>query len=385
MMNGELDVATRPFIVPDDIETPALVVDREILLSNLREISDLCRASGVEQLPHAKTHRTVELGRLQMDNGADGLTVATVEEADAFIQGGISRVLIAYPLVGSNKVRRAFELAQEAVVTLAADSLEGARGIGQVFVEHGQQADLLLIIDTGMGRCGINPSDAAAFATAMAREPGINLRGIMTHEGAVYQAADDFDLAARSRASAALMTQAADAVRAAGVEIDVVSMGCSASVRNIIGIPGITQVRPGRYAFNDLGLIALGLATPESCAVRVAATVVSHPTPNRACIDAGSKSLSQDRLPSRLADIYPGFGLIVDHPGWQIHQLSEELGWLRWVGETDPTPLRIGERLQVIPHHICTAFYSRGESIMLEHGVRGEKWTTLPHTTYGDE
>jgi D-serine deaminase-like pyridoxal phosphate-dependent protein len=385
MSNSELDVKSKPFIVPDDIETPVLVVDEDVLLSNLREMSDLCHASGVELLPHAKTHRTVELGRLQMDNGADGLTVATVEEADAFISGGITRVLIAYPLVGSHKVRRALQLAQEADLTLAADSLEGARAIGQIFAECGQKVDLLLIVDTGMGRCGINPNDAAPFALAMSREPGINLRGLMTHEGAVYQAGDDLDLIGRSKASAALMTVAADAVRASGVAIDVVSMGCSASVRAVIGIPGITQLRPGRYAFNDLGLIALGLATPESCAVRVVATVVSHPAPNRACIDAGSKSLSQDRLPSRLADLYPGFGLLIDHPGWEIHQLSEELGWLRWVGESEATPLHIGERVQVIPIHICTAFYSRGESVFLGHGTRREKWTTLAHTTYGED
>lgn len=376
------DTRTKPFVVPNDLDTPSLVIDRDILLSNIRELSSLCRAAGVEQFPHAKTHRTVELGRLQMDNGADGLTVANVEEADAFIRGGISRILIAYPLVGSIKVRRAFQLAQEAEVMLAADSLEGARAIGRVFAEANQKADILLIVDSGMGRCGVAPSDVVAFASGMASEPGITLRGLMTHEGSVYEARDDDDLVERSRACATMMVQAADAVRASGLAIDVVSMGASASFRSVIGTPGITQIRPGRYAFNDFGLIALGLASLETCAVRVLATVVSRADPKRACIDAGSKTLSSDRLPARLAQQFPGFGLIVDHPEWQIHRLSEEHGWLRWVGELEPEPLQIGQRLEVVPNHICTVFSSRGESTLLDDGVAIAKWQTLPRSTF---
>ena len=378
------DVQTKPFPVPDDIDTPSLVIDRDILLSNIRELTTLCRAAGVEQFPHAKTHRTVELGRLQVDNGADGLTVATVEEADAFVRGGISRILIAYPLVGSIKVRRAFQLAQEAEVMLAADSLEGARAIGRVFAEANQTADLLLIVDSGMGRCGVAPGDVVAFATGMAREPGVTLRGLMTHEGSVYEASDASDLVARSLACATMMVQAADAVRASGLPIDVVSMGASASFRSVIGFPGVTQIRPGRYAFNDFGLIALGLASLETCAVRVLATVVSRADPQRACIDAGSKSLSSDRLPSRLAQQFPGFGLIVDHPGWQIQRLSEEHGWLRWIGDSEPEPLQIGQRVQVVPNHICTVFSSRGESTLLQNGVAIAKWTTLARSTFGE-
>jgi D-serine deaminase-like pyridoxal phosphate-dependent protein len=381
----ERSVESSPFAVPDGIETPALVVDLDILTANLRELTDLCRDNGVEQLPHAKTHRTVEIGQLQMAHGADGLTVATVEEAEAFVGGGIARVLIAYPLVGISKVQRAFQLAQHVEVTLAADSVEGAREIGRVFAESGQSADLLLIVDTGMARCGVQPKDVVEFASEMARQPGINLLGLMTHEGSVYNASDDQDIVDRSIACATVMVEAADAVRASGLAIDVVSMGSSASFRSIIGFPGVTQIRPGRYAFNDFGLMALGLATLETCAVRVLATVVSHADPRRACIDAGSKSLSSDRLPSRLDQEHPGFGMIVDHPGWEIHRLSEEHGWLRWVGESEPEPLLIGQRVEVIPNHICTAFFSRAESLLAQRGEVVAKWSTLPRSTFPAE
>lgn len=369
--------ARQSFEIRDETETPALIVDLDILLGNLREMAGLCRAAGVELYPHAKTHRTVEFGRLQVAEGASGLTVARLEEAEAFATAGIGRLIVAYPLVGADKLRRASVLAGRVDLTLATDSLEGARAIGRHFADLGQSADVYLIIDSGLGRDGVAPADAGPLGSAIGSIEGIRLRGLMTHEGSTYDAQGPDDLVARSQGVGQLMVAAAESVRAHGQPVDTVSMGASASARAVAGVPGVTQLRPGIYAFNDLGQISLGNATADTCAVRVLATVVSHTAPDRAIIDAGSKSLSHDSAAGLGADRYPGYGQLADLPGWRLHTLSEEHGWLRWVGSGPPVPLAIGQRVQVLPNHVCTVFWNMGESVGIRDGCVVGRWRTI--------
>jgi D-serine deaminase-like pyridoxal phosphate-dependent protein len=352
------------------------------MIRNLREMAALCRAAGTELFPHAKAHRTVELARLQVENGASGLAAATLDEAEAFVSGGVQDIVLAYPLVGEAKIHRIAALSRLARVCVGTDSVEGARAIGRHFSGLGCELDVLLIVDSGLHRVGVAPELAVPVAREISEISGVRLRGVMTHEGSVYRAESREELKTLSREAAALMVNAAEAIRAAGIPLETVSMGSSGSAREVAGLPGVTQIRPGIYAFNDLGQVSLGNATVDSCAVRVLATVISHPTPGRACIDAGSKALSRDPPVAQLgARQFPGYGYIVDAPGWQIHQLSEEHGWLRWSGNDEPTPLAIGQRVQVIPNHICVVFSSLGETIALRDGAVEGVWRAIPRTT----
>jgi D-serine deaminase-like pyridoxal phosphate-dependent protein len=370
-------VGSLMFSVPDGVDTPALVVDYDTTVSNLKEMATLCKKAGVELLPHAKTHRTLEFGRLQLEYGAAGLSVATIDEAEAFTFDGAPRVFLTYPLVGEMKIRRVAALAQRTNLTLATDSYDGASAIGQHFAELGRCADLYLIIDSGMGRDGVAPGDAAALAREISRVEGVRLSGIFTHEGQVYRSNGPQDLTAQSRLAATRMVEAAQSIRADGPTIETVSLGASASVRAVIGAPGVTQVRPGIYAFNDVGQVAMGTATLETCAVRVLATVVDRPAVDRACIDAGSKALSSDQLPELSAQRFPGYGQVVGLPGWELHRLSEQHGWLRWTGEGKPTPLAIGQRVQVLPNHVCLVFFSLRESVVIRQGEIIGTWRAL--------
>lgn len=364
-------------LVPDEIDTPALVLDLDILERNLDEMSVICRDAEVELYPHAKTHRTPQIGRMQVERGAAGLCVAKLGEAEGFAQVGIERIIVAYPLVGTDKLVRAAALAQQVTLTLAADSVEGARAVGAHFAALGRQIDVALLIDSGLGREGVSPEDAGRIGAELVGIGGIRLTGVMTHEGSVYGATDRSDLRSRAEAAARLMVSAAEAIRETGAPRLGVSLGASASARVVAQVPGVTQVRPGIYAFNDLGQIALGNATPSTCAVRVLATVVSHPEPGRACIDAGSKSLSKDGLPASGMSSWTGHGLLAELPGWRIETVSEEHGWLRWHGPGAPTTLRIGQRVQVIPNHVCTVFFSLGESVAIRGGEVQGVWPTI--------
>ncbi|MFY1700045.1 MULTISPECIES: alanine racemase [unclassified Solwaraspora] len=369
---------TDRFAVPAGLETPNLLLDLDVLERNLDEMAGHCRLHQVALRPHAKTHRVPQLARLQLDHGADGICVAKLGEAEAFAAAGVSRMTVAYPLVGTDKAQRAVQLARRCELTVGTDSVAGARTLSDAFVAAGRLLDVLLMVDSGFGRCGVAPADAARVAWDVAELPGVRLTGVMTFEGSVYGAVDRADLVARSRAAAATTLAAAEAIRAAGLSLSTVSLGSSAAARTVVAEPGVTEVRPGVYAFNDLGQIALGNATVATCAVRVLATVVSHPAPDRACIDAGSKSLGLDGLPAtgRAAD-YPGYGLLADLPGWRIVRLSEEHGWLRWAGSGEPVPLAVGQRVQVVPNHVCMVFAGLGEVTALRGGEVAAVWPTI--------
>lgn len=357
------------------VATPGLVLDRDVFDANMDEMAGIARAAGVELWPHAKTHRMAEAGLRQIVRGATGLCVAKVGEAEAFADAGIGRLFVANPVMGEEKLARALALSRRLELTLATDSVAAAEAAGAHFAAAGAVVRLMLAIDSGLGREGVGPAAAPDIAAAIAALPGVDLVGIYTHEGSTYGARDRADLTARAVAAGELMVGVAEAIRARGIALPIVSLGASASARAVAGVPGVTQIRPGIFAFNDLGQVALGNATLATTAVRVIATVTSHPDPDRACIDAGSKALSTDLLPAGAhREDWPGHGLIVNAPGWIIDRMSEEHGWLRWRGDGAPTSLPVGTRLEIVPNHVCMAFAMLRRATVLSGGEQVAVW-----------
>ena len=371
-------LTTGEFELNSFIDTPSLVLDIDILKANVNELLKICHAHGVSLQPHAKTHRTPEIGLLQQELGCDGLCVAKVGEAEGFASAGVKKITVAYPVIGASKVERARILSASIDLTLAVDSVAGAKSIGEIFAAHSQVCSVLLIIDTGLGRDGVLPADAPKIAQAINAVPGVKVVGVMTHEGTVYGAPDKVSMIAAAKKVSEMMVETSQAINSAGVEISRVSMGSSASARVAATVTGVNQIRPGIFAFNDLGQIALGNANLQSCAVRILSTVVSRPTSTTAVIDAGSKSLSADLLPAKEhRDEYPGHGLIIGKTGWIIERLSEEHGMLKWIGDGEPSSLDIGEQIQIIPNHVCTTFSSLNESVVVSKGEVINRWRTF--------
>jgi D-serine deaminase-like pyridoxal phosphate-dependent protein len=371
-------LTTGEFELNGFIDTPSLVLDIDIFKANVNELLTICQSHGVSLQPHAKTHRTPEIGLVQQELGCDGLCVAKVGEAEGFADAGVKKITVAYPVIGASKVERARVLSTSIDLTLAVDSVAGAKSIGEVFAAHSQVCSVLLIIDTGLGRDGVLPQDAPKIAQAIDAIPGIKVVGVMTHEGTVYGAPDKVSMIAAAKKVSEMMVETSQAINSAGVNISRVSMGSSASARVAATVAGVNQIRPGIFAFNDLGQIALGNATLQSCAVRILSTVVSRPTSTTAVIDAGSKSLSADLLPAKEhRDEYPGHGLIIGKSGWIIERLSEEHGMLKWMGDGEPSSLDIGEQIQIIPNHVCTTFSSLNESVVVSKGEVINRWRTF--------
>jgi D-serine deaminase-like pyridoxal phosphate-dependent protein len=371
-------LTTGEFELNSFIDTPSLVLDIDIFKANVNELLTICQSHGVSLQPHAKTHRTPEIGLVQQELGCDGLCVAKVGEAEGFADAGVKKITVAYPVIGASKVERARVLSTSIDLTLAVDSVAGAKSIGEVFAAHSQVCSVLLIIDTGLGRDGVLPQDAPKIAQAIDAIPGIKVVGVMTHEGTVYGAPDKVSMIAAAKKVSEMMVETSQAINSAGVNISRVSMGSSASARVAATVSGVNQIRPGIFAFNDLGQIALGNATLQSCAVRILSTVVSRPTSTTAVIDAGSKSLSADLLPAKEhRDEYPGHGMIIGKSGWVIERLSEEHGMLKWMGDGEPSSLDIGEQIQIIPNHVCTTFSSLNESVVVSKGEVINRWRTF--------
>lgn len=353
--------------IPAEIDTPALVVDLARLRLNLAAMADHARAVGVDLYPHAKTHRTIEYAQMQLDSGARGLTVAKLSEAEVFIDAGFRDLLMAYPIAGAQKVRHALELTKRARLRLTVDSLAAARAVSEAFGAAGRRAELMVKIDSGLHRAGVSPKVAPGLVSDVVRLPGIEFRGILTHEGHVSHSGDRPAIERAAEDVGDLMAGVAAVLAGQGTPAEVVSVGSTPSALHATR-PGVTELRPGMYAFNDASQVNLGTVGMDRCAARVIATVVSHALADRAIIDAGAKSLGMDRL-AAWREGQPGVhGWVVGRPGWDLHRLSEEHGWLRWIGDEEPTPFEIGERLQILPVHICASFHALGESVAVEGG-----------------
>jgi len=330
-------------------DTPSLLVDVDKMERNLKEMADVAARAGVALRPHVKTHKSPALALRQLALGARGITVAKIGEAEVMADAGIRDIRIAFPIVGEQKLKRLAKLMERADVSVSLDSVEAARGLSDLGGRLGRRIPILLKINSGLNRVGILPEEAPAVAAAIDKLPGVRLVGILTHEGQALR--EPSREAARQVALTAgrVMVELAEQLRRAGIGIDEVSVGSTPTARDIAFVPGVTEIRPGTYVFNDLNEWTIGVATEETCALTVLATVVSIPSNDRAVLDAGSKTLSSDLLspPSSRK----GYGYIKGYPDITIARLTEEHGILAL--QDAKTRLKIGQQVEIIPNHIC--------------------------------
>jgi D-serine deaminase-like pyridoxal phosphate-dependent protein len=329
----------------EDLPTPAVLVDLDVLERNIARQAERARAAGVRLRPHAKTHKSPEIARMQLAAGAAGISLAKTSEAEVFAAEGFDDIFIAYPVVGAGKAERLLALSDRLRLAVGTDSVEGARALAGVFHSAGRTLDVLLKIDVGHHRVGVLPENALAIARSLAELRGISLRGVFTHAGQVYQAETPAAVAAIGKHEGEALASTAAALRQAGLAIEEVSVGSTPSARHAMLASGVTECRPGNYVFHDGSQVALGTCEREDCAMTVLATVVSVPAPDRAVVDAGSKTLSSDTLRPRP----DGHGLVLGS-GSRLRSLSEEHGVLK-VEQGDS--FRVGQRVRILPNHAC--------------------------------
>jgi D-serine deaminase-like pyridoxal phosphate-dependent protein len=365
-----MTAATSDLIVSPgvEIDTPALVVSEEILHRNIASMAAFARSVGVNMRPHIKTHKTIQIARLQVAAGAIGVACAKVGEAEVMVeQAGIQDVLLAYPTIGEPKVRRLLPLMEKARIVVAVDSLDAATMMSSAFSRHDRKLDVMLEINTGQNRSGVLVGDdAVQAAIAIARMPNLHLAGVMTHEGQA-NSADPSEIEAIAIAAGEAIVDTAERIRGHGIDLPTVSVGSTPAAFYTPTVAGVTEMRPGTYVFNDNSSFRYGRLGVDDCAARFVATVVSRPAADRAVLDTGSKSLAMD--PSKG---HPGHGYIVGHPDVTITKLSEEHGVCE-IPEGEEG-FNVGDRVEVIPNHICPTVNLMDELLIARDGQIIDTW-----------
>ena len=340
------DVEKPEFAEVARIPTPALVIDAATVRRNIKRLANYSTSVGINVRPHTKTHKSRFLAAMQLDAGACGITCAKVSEAEQLSEPG-QDVLLAYPPVGALRAERVAVLARDRTMRAAVDSHAAVEAASVAARAADVTIGLLVDLDVGMGRTGVeSPAVALALAQAIDRAPGVRLDGIMIYPGHIWEPPDQ--QLAVLKAVGDLVAQTLELWAQHGLSAAIVSGGSTPSAYQSHLIGNLTEIRPGTYIFNDMNTVDGGFCSLEDCAARVVATVISDAVAGQIVIDAGSKTLTSDR---NLSIPDNGFGHIVEYPQARIRRLSEEHGQVD-VSTCDRIP-KVGERVSVIPNHIC--------------------------------
>lgn len=354
-------------------ETPCLVVDEPLARENIARVQQGVNAAGCQLRPHIKTHKMPYFARLQLEAGAAGITCAKVSEAEVMADGGAEDIFLAYPMVGDFRIKRALALSQRVRrLILAVDSLEGAKALSDAAEAAGLPLEVRLEVDTGAQRTGVLRDHAVDLAKAVAALPNLRLTGIYTFKSLVLHGAPTQDNDAAGKEEAQLMYDTAQAIRAAGVEIQDISVGSTPTWRQAAETGLVTEVRPGTYIFGDWMLTREHCATFEQIAVRLYATVVSTPAPGYAILDGGTKTFPMDIPLDAEPYHYPGYAIPIGkdgQPDWnlQLRRMNEEHGIL--TAQNGETGLTVGQVLELVPIHVCTAVNMQNHVFVAQGGA----------------
>lgn len=330
-----------------ELETPAIVVDLDVLENNIRSLAEYCHSHKLNLRPHTKTHKIPDIARMQINAGFPGITVAKVGEAEVMAAAGIDDILVHYPIFGATKLERLAALARDRRITVALDSAVTAGEISAAAKRAGATIHLLVEFDSGMRRCGVaSPEEVERLAQTIDQLPNVRFAGITTYPGHIW-----FEPAQQAAALAdvsAIIQAILGRLKRGGFECEVVSGGSTPTARNSHLVEGLTEARPGTYVFNDRNTTGMGACTWDDCALRVLVTVVSNAVKGRAIVDGGSKTFSGDRS---ISGAKTGFGHVVGHPDIDFTAMSEEHGHLD-LASSGYAP-KVGDQLTIIPNHVC--------------------------------
>jgi len=330
------------------IDTPVPLLREAILVRNITDMAGFAGEAGVDLRPHVKAHKIPRLARIQVNQGAVGITVSKLDEAEAMIDGGLKDVFVASPISGPQKIKRLLRFAEKAEISVMADSPEGIGALAREAGKKGTKLKVLLEIDSGNNLCGVLPDEGALeLARQIQGKGSLEFSGIMTHAGHCHDARGPEKVQAIGRQEGQMMADLAANLKKEGLPCPRVSVGSTPTAKMAGMVKGVTEIRPGNYVFNDLGEVSLGVAMEEDCAVTVLTRVVSRPTKERCIVDAGSKTLSLDRG-VKGGTIFAGYGKVKGNAEIVVSRLAEEHGILTLPPESE---IKVGDLLEIIPNH----------------------------------
>lgn len=354
-----------------ELETPCVVIDVDIAKKNIEKMQQICDQAHCALRPHIKTHKMPYFAKMQIESGACGISCAKVSEAEVMAEAGIDDIFIAYPMVGSFRIKRALELAKSINrLILAVDSIESAKSLNDAAQEASITLEVRLEIDTGAKRTGAPLNEMLDVAKYIKSLKNLNLTGIYTFKSLVLNSQPTTDNKAAANEEAQLMHKAAISLKEVGIEIADVSAGSTPTGALVAQTGLVNEVRPGTYIFNDYMVYKENAAILDEIAARIYATVVSVPNESYAVIDGGTKTFPMDIIPNSEPYFYSGYAVVEGRDDLSLLRMNEEHGMLTLAtsSNSDSLNLSIGETLSLIPIHVCPAINLQNHVYLFDNG-----------------
>ena len=347
------------------IDTPALLIDRTIMLSNIKATVAKARAAGVKLRPHTKTHRMPQLAQLCLTMGASGITVAKVGEAEVMAENGLKDIFIANEVIGESKYQRIKALHEKLQIAVGIDNIEQAEQIEKVFAACQKPLQVLMEIEVGEVRTGVSSDEEiVALGRQLLTKSKLKLVGVFSHEGHCYKAKSQEDCQQRAKIAHNKTIHAGKLLKAMGHPITTISVGSTPSLLLADIAPGITEIRPGTFILMDVGQ-GSAIGDFSKCAATVLASVISRPTPERVVVDAGAKSLTSQNRTEGICTTY-GYGLIKNSANVRLKGVFDEHGVIE--NAEFRKQIQVGDKVEIIPNHICPTCNLYDKAYLVDKG-----------------
>jgi D-serine deaminase-like pyridoxal phosphate-dependent protein len=342
---------------PEDLDSPQLLIDLEVVDANVSRMFAFGRERGVRVRVHFKSLKCAGLARYLAAAGADGFLCAKLNEAEVLAGAGLTDILIANQVVGPLKLRRLAELARRADVRVCVDNADNVAQMSRAAHDAGVTVGVLVEVDVGMNRCGVPPGEPAlALARQVHGSPGLRFVGLQGYDGHLQMLADAAERRAKCREGAEKLLATRRLIEQAGLPVEVVTGAGTGTYEFFAGREGVTEIQPGSFVLMDAAYHAV---RPEfGCSLSVLATVQSR-WPGRYVLDAGSKAISRDF----------GTPTIKGRPQDRVVKLSEEHTTVE-----SAEPVRVGERREVIPAHCCATMNLHRACVAVRRGRVEALW-----------
>lgn len=362
------------------LKTPCLVLDVARLRRNAEKMSQMALRNGVRLRPHIKTHKSVEVARIQTAGHNGALTNSTLAEVWAFSKHGFDDFTYAVP-IEPGKFAEVIEIVKSGIkINLITDNAEIPPQLNSAAERAGVKFDVYLKVDCGNHRCGVEPEtkEAIEIPQLIAGASNLSFAGLLTHAGHSYHATSKEEIAAIARHERDSMIELAGRIRAAGIEVPTVSIGSTPTINHVDHLEGITEIRPGNYIFYDAFQATLGSCEFDECALTVLAAVVHNDRERKKVIlDAGAIALSEDRGAVEI-DAACGYGRILDlagnETGLRVESVSQEHGTVHVASGDLLDGLKVGTRVRILANHSCLTAAQHKYYNVLENGRIVDKW-----------
>lgn len=366
-----------------NLRTPVLLVDYEKLENNIKTMALKAETNGVNLHPHIKTHKCIEIGKMQLEHGAKGITVSTLDEAAIFADAGFSDITYAVPM-SSNKIKDALDIASKVKLRLLLENNEILSDLELELEKRNMTIEVLLKVHCGYHRTGVDPRDPASIklVSRIASSKTLDFKGILTHAGHSYDATSIEQIKEVVLQEQKVMIDFSEKLEneSSSLKPEIVSIGSTPTVELTDSfMEGITEIRPGSYVFHDYTQVVLGCCQISDCALTAYSKIIGK-YDDYLVTDAGATALSKDLGPTHLeattsfGKIYSNYDNQVIDTNLHLYSLSQEHGKVKFLNPPEVHKLKVNDAVRILPNHSCLTANLHDCYYIVEKGQVVDKW-----------